>query len=173
MRVFRNIMTVVLAYHAICSAAVPLPNFVVPSDDLARIQLDSAEVTFMPNGAFVVQRQGKYVADGGLTFYEPGWKRWGAQIRRSIGSDLREFDKAQHKLTCRGTLKDTQKVDALLFDEEVRVVPHGLRFTYEVRAPKPTKFAHLGASFTLPIAVHTGKRLEYRPGFRHIGIGFM
>jgi len=148
--------------------AADLPKFVLPPGDLPRIAVEGRDVTFMPNGAFVLAKDGIYLMDGGLSFSDTDWKRFGTQIRRSIDSDTYKLDEAGTKLTFRGTLQDLERNDFFKFTEVVESIPGGLRFSYEAQPVSAMMLAHFGCAFHLPKAQWTNEAAGFLPGFSQI-----
>jgi len=148
--------------------AAELPKFVLPPGDLPRIAVEGRDVTFMPNGAFVLAKDGIYLMDGGLSFEDTSWKRFGTQIRRSIDSDTYKLDDTGTKLTFQGTLQDLERNDVFKFSEVVESIPGGLRFSYEAQPVSAIMLAHFGCAFHLPKAEWASQFAGLMPGFSHL-----
>lgn len=141
-------------------------EFTAPPDDLPRISLGGAEVSFTPWGAFVVSKKGVNLMDGGLSFATHGWKRWGQQIRDSDRIEPRVLSADKRALTFHSMLMDFKhKSVALEFRQTVRVVGQALDFTYEITSLEPAKLDELGFVFHAPRRRFEKKLLEAFPGF--------
>jgi len=141
------------------------PRFDLPSGDLPRIRTRGFDVTFMPNGSFVLAKDNAYLLDGGLRFSDANWKRWGTQIRRSLDSDTYEFDSKGKRLRFKSTVQDLNRRDSFRLEESVHVVPHGLRFDYFAWPVESMILAVAGPVFHGPIAELGGSQCEVFPGF--------
>ncbi|MBM4044416.1 MAG: hypothetical protein FJ279_04820 [Planctomycetes bacterium] len=141
-------------------------EFTVPPDDLPRIAIGGADVSFTPWGAFVVSKKGVNLMDGGLSFATHGWKRWGQQIRDSDRLEPRALSPDKRTLTFHSMLMDFKHNSvALEFRQTVRVVGQALDFGYEITSIEPTKLDQLGLVFHVPRRRFEKKLLETFPGF--------
>jgi len=148
-----------------------LPKFSVPPDDLARAHVGDFRVTFMANGAFVLDRQGEYLLDGGVGFSLAGWKRWGDQIRQSSPTDTRRLLKNGRGIAFSGTIFDVHRKPTLSCKETVVGLPGGLRFDYELQPMEDLSLIRLGPTFHWPVPRFVGQPSFLLPGFRAWNLG--
>ncbi len=147
------------------AAALPTPRFFMPPGDLARAEIGAFRVTFMPNGAFVLAWQGRYLLDGGAGFSLTGWKRWGDQIRESGPSAARRFLPKRQGIEFEGYVFDTQHKPVFHCKEQVLGLPGGLRFNYELQALEGVSLIHVGVTLHWPVQYFIGQPVLFRPGF--------
>jgi len=161
----RWLLVLALWHGTAIGGARERPRFYVPSDDLPRIRVRGFDVTFMPNGSFVLSKDDVYLFDGGLGFSDSNWVRWGTQIRRSLDSDTYEISPDAAQMHFKSTVQDIKRRDSFRLEETVRVIRDGLRFEYLAWPVESMILATVGPVFHGPIAELGGLRCELWPGF--------
>lgn len=116
-------------------------------------------LAFTTNGAFVLHRNGRTVMDGGVTYREKGWEKWGSQIRRTSDDDECSLLEDGRKLAFRSKLRDLQRKEVFAVQEEVLATDDGFKFSYQLKALASFAPEIIGVEFHLPIEeVHAKAR---------------
>ncbi|MBI2190366.1 MAG: hypothetical protein HYU36_00085 [Planctomycetes bacterium] len=126
--------------------------FEASGERLLRCAAGDLLVTFTTSGAFVVARDGKFLADGGLAFHEKGWKRWGSQVRRSSEGDSFTLRDGATQASFRCVLKDLDRRDCFEVQQAVEAIGEGLTFSYSAKALQSFPAEVFGLEFHFPLA---------------------
>ena len=121
----------------------------------------------------VLKRKGMCVADCGLYYQSPKFRRWGYQLRRVDQRGTVEVDIKNGRAQFSDVLyeqvssPDTRlKLQELLrYTQWVTLEPHGLLVRYEVLASHPLAAGLLGAYLHLPVRLYAGAPVRFFPGF--------
>jgi hypothetical protein len=156
----------VLAFAVSSSPQESAPRLVLPAHDLPYALVDGYRVDFTRNGAFMVSRDGHCLFDGGLVYSRPDWKEWGTQIRKASADDTWEAVPGDDtKLKTRGTLYDVKGNPRFSFVQQTKVVPGGLRISYEVTPLARHVISTCGVTFHFPVPQTQSAEVAYWPGF--------
>jgi len=108
--------------------------------------------------------------DGGVTFREKGWKRWGSQIRRTSDEDRWSIDDGGRKIAFESVLRDLDRKRFFEVLEEVEVTEEGIQFSYKLKALVSLSAEAIGAEFHLPIEETRAKSRSVMHGNREVAI---
>ena len=140
------------AGHSAASEADSPLRFVIEPYRLPFIHVGDFELVLLTNGAFVLHRNGRCVMHGGVTFREKGWKRWGAQARRTSDGDEMDVVDSGRVLAFRSIMRDLDRHPFFEIDERVEAHESRFSFDYRLRALESLELENLGAEFSMPVA---------------------
>jgi hypothetical protein len=150
----------VLALSFVLTATVfAQDGFQVPDGDLPEARVGQYRVAFTRSGAAMTECNGQWLFDSGLVFWTKSWADWGTQIRRAKDSDgwTPASDDGQ-SLGFHGTLFNYNSNPKFTFQQEVKIIPGGLRFHYTVTpsGSSPSDLKGVGVAVQLPVRLAGG-----------------
>ena len=148
------------------SFALSLSHLAFAADGLPSLNVGDTRVILCTNGAFVAERKGQYLVDGGISYATGEWEAWGQQVRNARPKGAWERRGADQALVLKGLLR-ADRLRRRLLDFEETVVARSSRadFAYSMCAAEPDAPAHVGTTYHFPVEIYRGRRIVFEPGF--------